>query len=145
MLDACWQDDPDKWVGKIQNIGKVIASMHLPCLVTISGTKEGPELIHKHSPNLFQNLLMNEDVASQSILINLIDRPEFCPHRASYADIAKDAFDTLLAREGLVAVLAMLLHKINPDKCVVSDFDKLNAHINTFIDMLKGEWKDGLG
>lgn len=144
MLDACWQDNPDKWIDMIRDIEKVIVSMHLPSLVTISGTKKGPTLIHKHSPNLFQDLLMNDDVASQSILINLLDRPAFCPHREIYADISRDTFDALVIRDGLGAILAMLLNKINPDKCVINKLDELNARINTFIEMLRENGKTGL-
>jgi hypothetical protein len=144
MLDTCWQDDPDKWIGVIHDMGGVIASMHLPCLVTLSGTREGPGLIHKHSPSMFHDLLMNDDVASQSILINLVDRPECCPHRHSYASIPKDLFDVLVTRNGLGAVLAMLLHTINPESCVISDMDKVRAHVNTFIEMLRKTGRSSL-
>lgn len=146
VLDACWQSNPDAHARVLSEelLTQVVLSKHLRCIVTLSGTETGPLLIHKAMPDYFAELLAGElDCLTLSIMINLVDRAESCPHRAQYARLAASRFDDIGTLDGMGSVLALLLNKIDPVACRL-DTDQLafvTINVNVFIGQVRQEGK----
>lgn len=146
VLDACWQNNPDGYTKALSEelLKQVILSKHLRCMVTLSGTEIGPLLIHKIVPDCFAELLAGElDYLVLSIMINLVDRVESCPHRALYATLAESRFDSISVLAGMGSVLALLLNQIDPISCEL-DSDQLafvRNNVNEFIGQVRQEGK----
>ena len=118
-LDACWQDDPERWIQGLgeEDLVRVVRAGSLGCLVTLSGSSRGPGIIHAILPGLFQDLISSDDdldLALQTFLINLVDRDDsICRYRSFYAKQSIPYWSRLREGVGMGAVLALILHRID--------------------------------
>lgn len=141
---------------------------YLPTLITLTGTKQGSTLVHQANPNLFKQFIeqvvdhynkkndtkreefIDETIASSvdgmvSILINLLDRAQHCPHRIEYANtITEGQFKTLMINSrdsGLLSILVLLLYRLrnNEKKTGLREEAILEDRVKEFIEALREE------